>query len=56
MKHLFKRTIAIIAIISTLSSVCSLSKRTYDFSDRISYKASVWLFADDENRRDQKKD
>lgn len=54
MKHIFKRTITVALITSLLLSVCSSAKRTYDFSKQ-NPKASVWLFADDNKPKDQKK-
>lgn len=48
MKHILKRTAIAAVIISILFSVCSPAKRTYDFS-KTNCKASVWLFANDDD-------
>ena len=53
MKHLFKRTITVAVIASLLLSICSVSKRTYDFSKE-NPKASVWLLANDNEPKDHK--
>lgn len=48
MKHILKRTAIAAVIISILFSLCSPAKRTYDFS-KTNHKASVWLFANDDD-------
>lgn len=53
MRHIFKRTITVAVIVSLLLPVCSSAKRTYDFSKE-NPKASVWLFADDNEPKPQK--
>lgn len=47
MKHILKRTVTAAVLASLLLSVCSSAKRTYDFS-KTNHKASVWLFANDD--------
>lgn len=54
MKHFFKRTVTTAVIVSLLLSVCSSAKRTYDFSKE-NPKASVWLFANDEEPKPTKR-
>lgn len=54
MKHFFKRTVTTAVIVSLLLSVCSSAKRTYDFSKE-NPKASVWLLADDNEPKSQKR-
>ncbi|MBD5479112.1 MAG: hypothetical protein HDR14_07445 [Lachnospiraceae bacterium] len=54
MKHIFKRTVTVALITSLLLSVCASAKRTYSFSKE-NPKASVWLFANDNDPKDHKK-
>ncbi|MDE6128436.1 MAG: hypothetical protein K2G16_04510 [Lachnospiraceae bacterium] len=54
MKHFFQRTATAAVIVTLLLSVCSSAKRAYDFSKE-NPKASVWLLADDNAPKSQKR-
>ncbi len=54
MKHFFNRTATAVVIVTLLLSVCSSAKRTYNFSKE-NPKASVWLFANDEEPKTTKR-